>query len=169
MSHHIMTKSFTEWGIIIGLVCIRTRHSYSQGIEKQWSRTRRLDYYWPELAHTGDCAVLNKEIFTTGTSTDDEVFGYQEYGADLKYERDINTGAFDPVYAQTLASWHYGDKYNSLPVLSGDWSNETKDYVDRTLAVTSATEDQWLMSCHLDITKTSPQPIYNLPGLIDHF
>lgn len=169
MSKPLFTKSFTEWGIILGLVCIRTRHSYSGAIEKQWSRKRRLDYYWPELAHIGEQPVLNKEIFATGTSTDEEVFGYQEAWADLKYERDINTGAFDPYYAQTLASWHYGDKYNSLPVLSGDWSNETLEYVDRTLAVTSAVEDQWLMSCHLDILKTTPQPLYSLPGLIDHF
>lgn len=168
-SRPLFTKSFTEWGIIIGLICIRTKHSYSQGIERQWSRKRRLDYYWPELSHIGEQPVYNKEIFATGTAQDEQVFGYQEAWADLKYERDINTGAFDPNYAQTLASWHYGDKYNSLPVLSGDWSNETKDYVDRTLAVTSAIEDQWLMDCHLDITKTSPMPMYSLPGLIDHF
>lgn len=169
ISKPLFTKSFTEWGIIIGLVCIRTKHSYSGAIEKQWKRKRRLDYYWPELAHIGETEVKNYEIFATGTSQDEETFGYQEAWADLKYERDINTGAFDPYYETSLASWHYGDKYNSLPVLSGEWSSETKDYVDRTLAVTSAVEDQWLMSCHLDITKTSPMPMYSLPGLIDHF
>lgn len=162
-------KSFVEWSTIMALICVRCDHSYSQGIEKQWCRKRRLDYYWPALSHIGEQPILTKYIYADGSSNDDTVFGYQEAWSEMKYERNLNTGAFDPMYAQTLASWHYGDAYSSAPVLSPEWMNETAGYFDRTIAVTSELEDQIIADIHLDITRTSCQPIYSTPGLMDHY
>ena len=46
----------------------------------------------PEMAHLGEQAVLNKEIYAQGTATDSEVFGYQERWAEYKYKPNIITG-----------------------------------------------------------------------------
>ena len=75
---HGFTKSFTEHGVIIGLVSIQADLSYQQGLDRMWSRRSRWDYYWPALSHIGEQAVLNKEIYLQATSADDSVFGYQE-------------------------------------------------------------------------------------------
>lgn len=163
------TKSFTEHGVLMGLICVRTDNSYDQGIERQWSRKRKLDYYWPQLAHLGEQAVLNKEIYADGTAYDEQVFGYQERWAEYKYKPNKNTGAFHTTYATSLDFWHYGDNYSSLPVLQSSWALSNKDAVDRTLAVTSATEDQWLMNARINIKATRPMPMYSMPGLIDHY
>lgn len=169
-SDRMFTKSFTEHGMIIGLCCVRIlRHSYSQAIERPWSRRERLDFYWPELAHLGEQEVRCKEVFADGSAQDDEIFGYQERWAEYRYNRDVATGAMDPCYAQALSQWSYTDKYTNCPVLSGEWSNEDKTLIDRTLAVTSAVEDQFIMDCWLDLTESKPLPIYSLPGLIDHY
>lgn len=168
-SDQYFTTSCTEHSIILGLLCVRQEHSYDQGIARQWSRKDKLDFYWPQMAFLGEQAVLNKEIYATATSTDDQVFGYNERWAELRYKNNINTGAFSTQYAQSLDSWHYGDSYASLPVLSDTWRRETKAYIDRTLAVTSAVEDQYIMDSRWEIEATRPIPMYSIPGLVDHF
>lgn len=167
--NHGFTKSFTEWSIILGVMCVRADSSFSQGIEKQWQRKRRLDYYWPELCHIGEQPIPTKCLFADGTSNDDTVFGYQEAWAEMKYERNINSGYMDPAAPMSLSSWNYGDHYTSAPVLSPEWMNYNAGYIDRTLAVSSAVTHQIIADIHLDISQTKCMPIYNLPGLADHY
>lgn len=177
-SDRMFTKSFTEHTIILGLCVARQDHSYNQGLNRMWSRRRLLDVYNPKLAHLGEQAVLNKEIFaqgpgainsTTGKAYDEETFGFQERWAEYRYKPNLITGAFRTTYAQSLDSWHYGDNYGTLPGLSQNWIQETYAYLDRTLAVTSAVEDQYLCDFLVDIKATRPMPVYSVPGLIDHY
>ena len=72
------TKSFVEHCVVIGLVNVRADLTYQQGIPRMFSRSGRFDFYWPALAHLGEQAVLNKEIYAKGTAQDNDVFGYQE-------------------------------------------------------------------------------------------
>lgn len=62
-SFHGFSKSFVEHGYIIGLVNVRADLSYQQGLNRMWSRKSRLDFYFPVLAHLGEQAILNKEIY----------------------------------------------------------------------------------------------------------
>ena len=91
-SGHGFNKSFTEHSVIIGMACVFADLNYQQGLNRMWSRQDRWDFYWPALAHIGEQAVLNKEIYAQGTSDDDGVFGYQERFAEyLREECDIKT------------------------------------------------------------------------------
>lgn len=170
----LFTKSFTEHGFLIGLACIRTDHTYQQGIERFWSRKRRFDYYWPALAHIGEQAVLKKELYATGEPGDDEAFGYQEAWADYRYKPDRVSGAFrSNVQGGSLDSWHYADFYTDVNqqdfVIQADWLAETPENVDRTLAVQSSLEDQFLCDFRFNADFVRPMPLYSVPGLIDHF
>lgn len=164
----MFTKSFTEHGYIIGLTCIRTEHTYQQGIERFWSRKKMLDYYFPTLANLGEQAILNKEIYAQGTATDEEAFGYQEAWAEYRYKPSRVSGAMRSNYKTTLDAWHYADKYASQPILSSEWIDETSANIDRTLAVQSATEDQFIGDFYFACEATRPMPLYSIPGLIDH-
>lgn len=164
----MFTKSFTEHGYIIGLTCIRTEHTYQQGIERFWSRKKMLDYYFPTLANLGEQAILNKEIYAQGSAADDEAFGYQEAWAEYRYKPSRISGAMRSNYQTTLDAWHYADKYASQPILSSDWIDETSANIDRTLAVQSATEDQFIADFYFACEATRPMPLYSIPGLIDH-
>lgn len=174
------TKSFTEHGWIIGLACVRTDHTYQQGIERCWSRTRRFDYYWPSLAHIGEQAVLKKEILAIGTPEDEEAFGYQEAWADYRYSPSYVCGAFRSNYAQSLDAWHYSDYFvpgdastgfedNNIFVADEYFMKETPVNIDRTLAVQSDLEDQFIGNFYFKSIWTRPMPLYSVPGLIDHF
>lgn len=163
------TYSMTEHTIILGLCCIRTDHTYQNGLAKQWSRKRRLDFYWPSLAHIGEQPVLNKEIFAQGTDADNEVFGYQEAWAEYRHMPNRISGEMRSSYERSLDPWHYGDDFTSLPVLSTEFLIEKPDNVDRTLAVQSSLQNQFLVDFYLDIEKYMPMPVRSIPGLIDHF
>lgn len=166
--HDYFTKSFTEHGILLGLACVRTDHTYNQGMERGWTRKYWYDFYVPQFAHLSEQPVYNKEIYAQGTTVDDQVFGYQEAWADYRYKPNMVTGAMRTTYAQTLDSWHYADHYTALPVLGSTWIQETKANMDRTLAVTSEQENQIIADFFFDCTYVRPMPIYSVPGLLDH-
>ena len=161
-------KSFTEHGLIMCLATIRTDHTYQQGLERFWSRTKRTDFYFPSLANIGEQAILNKEIYAQGLAADEEAFGYQEAWADYRYKPNRVSGAMRSNYAQTLDSWHYADYYTAQPTLSAEWIEETRKNVDRTIAVSEQQEDQFIADFFFNCIMTRPMPLYSIPGLIDH-
>ena len=167
--HYDFTKSFVEHGFIIGLCVVRYKHTYQQGLDRFWSRRDRFDYYWPSFAHLGEMAVLNKEICATGTSTDDEVFGYQEAWADYRYKPNRVSGELRSTYSQSLDFWHFGDEYDAVPALSDSWMLEDPANVNRTLAVSDQVSTQVLADFYVECKATRAMPLYSVPGLIDHF
>ena len=63
---HAFDKSFTEFGLVMGLVSIRSDLTYQQGLPRWLSRRTRFDFYWPLFAHLGEQAILNKELYFQG-------------------------------------------------------------------------------------------------------
>ena len=167
-SHSDFTKSFTEHGLIIGVMVARYDHTYQQGLNRLWSRKDKFDFYWPVFANIGEQPVKNKEIYAQGNTTDDEVFGYQEAWADYRYKPNMVTGEMRSAYTQSLDVWHLADDYSTLPTLSDSWIREDKSTVDRVLAVTSSVSNQLFADIYVKNLCTRPMPMYSIPGLIDH-
>lgn len=158
-------KSFTEHGMIIGLMCVRYNHTYQQGIDRRFSRLSRFDYYWPVFANLGEQPIKNKEIYVQGTQEDSEVFGYQEAWAEYRYHPDICTGEMRSSYSQSLDVWHLGDEYSKLPALSSSWISEDKATVNRVLAVSDNVSDQFFADIFVKNYATRVMPMYSIPGL----
>jgi len=168
-SGHGFTYHAQEHGYIIGLVNVRADLTYQQGLPKMWSRETRYDFYFPVFAHLGEQAVLNKEIYVTGTATDDDVFGYQERWAEYRYKPSQITGLFKSTSTGTIDAWHYAQKFTSLPTLNSTFIQDTPP-VERTTAVGSAANgQQFLLDAFFDCKMARPMPMYSVPGLIDHF
>ena len=165
-SFHGFSKSFVEHGYIIGLVNVRADLSYQQGVNRMWSRKSRLDFYFPVLAHLGEQAILNKEIYAQGTAADDQVFGYQERFAEYRYSPSLITGKMRSTDPQTLDIWHLGQKFDSLPTLSSQFIQDNPP-VSRVVAVQS--EPQFILDAWFDLKCIRPMPVYSVPGLVDHF
>lgn len=163
---HGFTKSFVEHGYIIGLVNVRADLTYQQGLQRLWSRQTRFDFYWPALAHLGEQAVLNKEIYAQGIAADNDVFGYQERYAEYRYYPSLITGKFRSTYAQPLDMWHLSQKFDSLPTLSAQFIEDNPP-VSRVIAVQD--EPQFLLDTYFSLNCVRPMPVYSVPGLVDHF
>lgn len=159
-------KSFVEHGYIIGLVNLRADLNYQQGLNRMWSRKTRYDFYWPVLAHLGEQAVLNKEIFADGSSDDDEVFGYQERYAEYRYKPNMITGKLRSTDPQSLDIWHVAQKFENRPVLNAEFISENVP-LKRSLAVQN--EPEIILDCFFKLSCVRPMPVYSVPGLVDHF
>lgn len=160
------TKSFTEHGYVFGFINVRADLNYQQGLNRMWSRRTRFDFYWPSLAHLGEQAVLNKEIFAQGSDVDNDVFGYQERYAEYRYHPSQITGKLRSTYAQPLDFWHLAQKFETLPKLNGQFIEDNPP-IDRCIAVQN--EPQFIFDSYISCKCVRPMPVYSVPGLIDHF
>lgn len=165
-SFHGFSKSFVEHGYVFGFVNVRADLTYQQGVNRMWSRHGRFDFYWPVLAHLGEQAVLNQEIYAQGNGDDEKVFGYQERYAEYRYYPGQITGKFRSTDPQPLDSWHLAQKFSSLPTLSAQFIQDDPP-VERVVAVTS--EPQFLFDSYIRLKCARPIPVYSVPGLVDHF
>lgn len=163
-------KSFTEHCIIIGLVNVRADLTYQEGLERMWSDQTRFDLYLPALAHLGEQAVLNKEIYidaaTIGAGTSEDVFGYQERYAHLRYKPSKITGKFRSNDAGSLDAYHLGIEFGSQPTLDDTFIVDDPP-IDRIIA--TPTEPHFIFDSFISMDCTRPLPTYAIPGYVDHF
>lgn len=167
---HGFTHSFTEHCVIIGLVNVRADLTYQEGIEKMWLRETRYDFYMPVLAHLGEQAILNKEIYVdasdVGDGTVDEVFGYQERFAEYRFKPSRITGKFRSNDAASLDSWHLSVEFGDTPTLDATFIEDNPP-VDRIIATPA--EPHFIFDSYVNLKCTRPMPVYSVPGLMDHF
>lgn len=166
--NHGFSKSFVEHGILIGLMSVRADLTYQAGLNRQWSRSTRFDYYWPALSHLGEQAILNKEIWTVGTggSSDANVFGYQERYAEYRYFPSLITGLFRTNATGTLDSWHLSQDFGSLPSLDATFIVENPP---TTRVKATSGDPDFILDGRVQMICARPMPVYSVPGLIDHF
>lgn len=162
-------QSFTEHGMILGLVSVRADLTYQQGMRKMWSRSTRYDYYFPAFSHLGEQAVLNREIYCDGSANDANVFGYQERWAEYRYNPSMITGLFRSTSAGTIDPWHAAQRFMTLPALNATFIADTPP-ISRLVAVGAAANGQQFLFDSVTVNKAArPMPMYSVPGLIDHF
>lgn len=157
------TKSFTEFGWILGIVSTRADLTYTQGIQRKFSRRDRYDYYIPVFAHLGEQAVLKQEIYATEVAaTNAEAFGYQERYSEYRMEQSKATGLFRPNHATSLAAWHLAQEFSGMPTLNQTFIEETPP-MSRVISVT--TEPHFIFDSIFKIKAVRPMPLYSVPGL----
>lgn len=163
------TKSFTEHGFVMGFISVRSDLTYQNGVERFWRRNTRYDYYWPTLAHLGEQAVFNYELYATGDSVagkDDTVWGYQERYAEYRYKPGRITGVLASNNPVSLDTWHVAQDFYDVPPLNYEFLFDAPS-IDRVVAVPSQPKfilDAWFqLKCH------RAMPTYSVPGLVDHF
>ena len=170
---HGFTKSFTEHGVLLGLVNVRGDITYSQGLERYWTKSTRYDFYYPVLAQIGEQAVLNQEIYLqnvagTGATDDQGVFGYQERYAEMRYKPSLVTGLFRPTASASLEAWHLSEEFTSLPALGDTFiQSNTGGPLDRAIGID--TEPHVIFDSYIDMQCARPMPVNGVPGNLDHF
>jgi len=168
VGEHGFTKSFVEHGVIIALANARGDITYSQGLDRYWSKSTRYDFYYPVLSGIGEQAILNKEIWSDGSANDELVFGYTGRYNEYRFQNNKLTGLMRPDAANTLASWNLSEDFGTLPTLGSTFiESNTGTPLDRAIAVPS--EPHFIADIWHDIKAARPLPLYGVPGGIDHF
>lgn len=157
-----ITKGFVEHGYLFTCACIKQKHSYCQGIPRQYERVSRTDFYDPVFQNLGMLPVWKEQIYADGVSTIKQtVFGYQEAWDELRSEYNGAVGQARPNATVNFELYNFVDEYANAPTLNQSFVEETPAYVDRTLAVPSTTADQFLVDFFFDTTAYRALPVYS--------
>lgn len=151
----------TEYGLIMGIMSIMPRSSYQQGINRQWLRETRFDFFSPEFANLSEQGVEQVELFASddvGENT--KLFGYQGRYNEMRCKQSmVCSGMRD-----TFDYWHISRKFGNAPKLNSEFiqCNPRKDIF--------AVQDEpgFIVDCGNVIRAVRPLPIQAEPGLIDH-
>ena len=150
-----------EYGLIMGIMSVMPRSAYSQGIDRQWLRTTRYDFYSPEFANLSEQAIIRAEIYADGVLADNQtVFGYQGRYDEMRVKRNMVVSEM----RTTFNYWHLGREFSSAPLL-----NETFVKCVPSKRIFADQEDPGLIINFGNLIKAArPMPIESEPGLIDH-
>lgn len=162
-----------EYGVVLGLLSVMPTQSYFQGINRQWLRRSRFDFYFPEFANLSEQGIYNAEIYVQDDSADldtsflntinGRVFGFQGVYDEMRIKSNRITG----MMRDKLDYWHLARKFANAPALNEDFIMTKDTDFDRIFAVQD--EDQLIVVCKNLLNGTSrPMPDVPDPGLIDH-
>ena len=150
----------SEFGVVLGIMSVMPRTSYQQGINRQWLKQTKYDFYFPEFANLSEQAVTNQEIYAQATADDGKIFGYQGRYDELRVKQSLVCGQM----RNTFDYWHLGRKFDNLPKLNSDFV--TCKPSKRIYAVQN--EPGLIVSVANLIKAVRPLPVQSEPGLIDH-
>lgn len=140
----------------------------ADGIEPLWKVLEKLDEYYPQFDGMGDIPIYKDSI--RAASSQSAIFGYNEYGAEYKIQRNSATGWCNPNISGYVAGYTLAEKLTGDPELKADlWSYCSCIYdmsaFGACLAVTNPEiAPQFIVHFRLDGTITHPMPVYNIPG-----
>jgi len=150
-----------EYGLVIGLMSIMPIPMYQQGINRQWLRRSKYDFFFPEFANLSEQAIEQAELYATDTDSENlTIFGYQGRYDEMRYKPNMVVGQM----RDTFAYWHLGRVFGSAPALNEDFLKCIPD--KRIFAAPS--EPGFIVSFGNVIKAIRPMPISGEPGLIDH-
>lgn len=166
---NLFTKSFVEHGYIMIMAVARHRESYSQGINKLFTRRGRFDFYWPVFANLGAQPVYLREIYAQGGGEgfDAEIFGYQEAWSEYRYKPNLTTGILNPAQENSLDFWTLTSKFDEAPTLSSSFVKVNRNSLSRALT-TGENGPDFICDFFFKDTAVRPMPLYSIPGLVDH-
>lgn len=157
---HSFRKAFTEHCLVMGILSVMPKATYSQGRPRKWARWTYTDYYQPELAHIGEQAINTTEVMANAT---EGVFGYQPRYEE--YRRALSRVHGD--FRKSMAYWTLQRQFSSTSVpLNSEFvsCNPSK----RIFAAGDSADRPCWISMYMDWKAIRPIPRHGNPGLIDH-
>ena len=153
-----------EYGFIIGVMVIRPRADYFQGLDRELTQMDYYDYFNPMFEHIGEQEVLKSELFGSSVAQDG-LFGYQSRNADYKYYNNEIHGQMRDVEL-SLGRWHLARLFANAPSLNSDFIVCNPD-IDRIMAVSGDQKlDQLVVQLRHHILSSRPMSEFSTPSLI---
>lgn len=150
-----------EFGLIMGIMSIMPRSCYQQGINRQWIKRTKYDFYFPEFAHLSEQAIERVEIYANGVANDNvTIFGYQGRYDEMRTKSNMAVAGFRSTYDY----WHLGRVFGSAPLLNTSFV----ECLPRKDVFAVQDEPGLLVDFGNVIRCSRPLPIQAEPGLIDH-
>lgn len=160
-------KSFNEHGYIITCAMIRYKHTYSQGVSKLWTRTKREHFYDPLFAHLAYEPIRRYQVFapisgTLNDTTSQTIIGYNEAFIENRVPFDRVSAEMRPEGENLGSYYSLADVFDDAPMLA-DLVKEDTESFDRVLGIDQATLDPFLVDLSFVTTVYSVLTPYGDP------
>lgn len=153
-----------EYGLIIGIMSIMPRSAYQDGINRQWLRETKYDFYFPEFAHLSEQAIVLGELCAKDADSvhNKTIFGYQGRYDEMRTKNNQVCAGM----RNTFDYWHLGRKFSPAapPALNAEFIECVPD--KRIFAVQN--EDVLIVSFGNLLKVSRPMPVIAEPGFVDH-
>lgn len=136
---YLFQHTFTRHGIVLVLATVRHTESYSQGLPRKFRKFSFFDHYLPQAQGLGYQKVFKSELYASSIEADaDEVFGYQDYGAEYRYQPNRLAGYMRPYVTGGLSTWTWSQVFAAAPTLSANFIKADDTGFARTSALSNA-------------------------------
>ena len=153
-----------EYGLIMGIMSVMPKPSYSQGINRQWLRRTKFDFYFPEFANLSEQAIENAEICAKDADATHNtgLFGYQGRYDEMRTKDNLIVSEMRTVYDY----WHLGRIFDPAtpPVLNSSFIT----CIPRKDVFAVQNVPGMIISFGNLIKAFRPLPVTAEPGLVDH-
>ena len=150
-----------EIGLIMGIMRIMPKPAYQQGIDRQWLRVTKFDYYFPLFANLSEQDIMQGELYwQDNDAQNNTIFGYCGAYDEMRVKQNMVCGQFRDIFDY----WHISRQFAAAPAL-----NESFVQCVPRKDIFAATSEPGFMVQYGNIIKAlRPMPIIAEPGLIDH-
>lgn len=130
-------RYFEEHGVVLTLMSVRPRAVYASGMDREFLKRTKEEYWQKELQHLGQQAMTNREV-QASHATPNGIFGYTDRYDEYRHAYNTVHGEF----RSTLNFWHMARFFTADPALNAAFVK-----CDPTTRIYAATwEDQlWCM------------------------
>lgn len=150
-----------EFGLIIGIMSVMPKPAYQQGIDRQWLRRTKYDFYFPEFCNLSEQAIERAEIYASGVEAENlTIFGYQGRYDELRVKRNLVVSEM----RSTFDYWHLARQFSTPPLLNESFIQ----CVPRKDIFAVQNVPGLIVSFANLIKAIRPVPVTAEPGLIDH-
>ena len=157
-------RSFTEHGVVIGLICIDADQNYQAGMDRSFMRSTKYDYYWPALQNIGEQVVYANEIGLSDITPPTQPFGYNERYADYKIGRNRISAQMRSSATNSYDQWHLAEDYGiSVPTLNAAFI-QAQYPIQRVVAVDLNTAPEFILDAHFKISHVRAMAVHSIPG-----
>jgi len=164
------TNSYTgkyqvkEFGLIMTYMSVMPRSMYQDGINRQWLRRTKYDYYFPEFMNLSEQAIENVEICAIdgNTTANQGIFGYQGRYDELRTKDNMAVAGM----RDTFAYWHLGRQFD--PATPPELNEDFIQCIPRKDIFAVPSEPGLIISIANIIKAIRPLPVQAEPGLTDH-
>lgn len=152
-----------DYGYIMVTAMIVSDTYYNQGLERQVTRKRQDEVYFPIFNNLAPQAILNKELFYTGNSEIDEnIFAWTERYSDYK-SRTNRTKGLIAVEELDDSTYVMQEWLDTTPTLTNKYMSLSQENVDMGI-FTSTTEPPFVIAVGQNVEVTRAMPYVTMPA-----
>lgn len=151
-----------EYGCLVGIVFCRPTPLYTQGVNRQWFKKSRYDFYLPQLCNLSEQGIYAGELYVDNTEDDTAIWGFQGRWNEMRAGTSLACGAMRDTYAY----WNFSRHFDSRPELDADFIECKPSESKKIYSVQSEPGIICQFATILDAVR--PITAYPEPGRMDH-